>query len=612
MYYPKVLQGITIDSPSTRDIDDGIWVEKVGEGWILTVVIADVSKHIRKGSTLDQSALSRVTTRYFANGNDPMLPRGLSENRMSLLPEKNRGVLAARISLTPNFEAKLESLTIDRFKSLARVDYPTIPEVIKDKSRPEVTTLAAVGMGLLDKRRNTGALVVYDLVQGWVTTEEGFLKQMKDTRETIGYIMIQEAMILTNALVAEWCVQENVPVLFRNHTSRPATPDLAEVNQQIMAAINGPWQELDNFRKRLHMLLDRADYGPTLKGHFGLSLPAYLHFTSPIRRYADLVNHRQIRSFIEGKTYPYTQEELVSIAEHINGHEKTEREKEKTHFKGRAEARAERALERGQLSRLSDKEFERVLKVVTRSGEDAPEPLVGEFLDRLSVEKVPAICMAVVCFYAAGYSPETEDNPQPGWKKIRNGVLSLLQEKPELAVTLWTLAVTLVQAEALEFQEKRSGPPHLPVFTASAQSGLFVSGQAGARTSKLARQRAAVWLLFRYHGLPERAFLVTEPEPAEEPEKEPENTTLKVLSAGRDPIVALQEYCQKHKLIMPSYSYEQQGPSHIPTITCECSFNRRSGVGRATSKQEAKRRAAQDLIDKLLQETSFRYANGED
>lgn len=599
MYLPKVLSGITIDSPSTRDIDDGIWVERTQDGWLLTVVVADVSAHIRQGSSLDQEALRRVASRYFANGNEPMLPRGLSENRMSLLPGKSRGVLAAKISITDHFQTKLESLTVERFKSNGRVDYPTIPEVITDKTLPEITTLGAIATGLLDVRRDKGALVVYDLIQGWVTTEEGYLKQMKDTRETIGYIMIQEAMILTNSLIAEWCVKENVPVLFRNHTARPATPALTEMNQQIRSALNGPWQELDNFRKRLHMLLDRADYGPTLKGHFGLSLPAYLHFTSPIRRYADLVNHRQIRAKLLGKALPYSQQDLEGIAAHINGHEAAQREKKAESLKSKANARAERSLERGQLSRLDDKEFERVLKVALRSGEDLPEALVGEFLDRFSVDKVPLICMTAVCFHTPEFPTPTEDNPKPGWRKLRDTILSKLQEKPELGIQLWELAKTYAKEEPVEFQDKRQGPDHAPVFAAMARSGLFTTGWSGARTAKLARQRAAVWLLFRYHGLPEKGWLVTDPEPPEAPPP-PSKVSLREISSGKDPIMALMEYSQKLKLTPPEFIFDKQGPDHIPDITCKCSFNQRTGVGRATSKQEAKRQAAQDLIKQLL------------
>ncbi len=588
------LTGITIDAPETRDIDDGIWIERVETGWLLTVVIADVSAHLRPGGSIDAGAFARVASRYFKTGNRPMLPRGLSENKMSLLPEKKRRVIAVRISITDRFETKLESLSLEGFKSMGRIDYPNVPEVIEAKN-PEVTMLAAVALGLLDKRRSQGALVVYDLLDGWVTTEEGFLKQMKDVRETVGYIIIQEAMILTNSLIAEWCVKEDVPVLFRNHIARAATPPLAEISQQIQAAIKGPWQDMDLVRKRIHMLLDRADYGPVLKGHYGLSLPAYLHFTSPIRRYADLVNHRQIRAKLTGKPFEYTQEDLGVLAEHINQVERDERDGAREHFKAKAEDKAEKALEKGRLSRLSDKEFERVLKVGTRSNEDAPEALVEEFLARLQANTLQPICMTVACFFGP------ENPPQPGWKKIRDAVLQRLQEKPEEAVTLWTMAATIADQSPIEYTEQSSGPPHAPVFAAQARSGSFFTGWVGANTAKLARQRAAVALLFHYHNLPAPSFVVlSAPEPVA---KKP---FLGALAEGRDPIVALQEYVQKNKLTLPSYSFKQEGPSHTPTITCTCSFNGQTGVGSANNKQEAKRRAAKDLVDKLLQEPSGR------
>lgn len=587
------LKGITIDSSETRDIDDGIWIEKTETGWLLSVVIADVSAHLRIGGGIDEEAFAKVASRYFANGNRPMLPRGLSENRMSLLPERKRRVLAARISISESFETKLESLTTENFQSLGRVDYPTIPEIMSAIGNHEIKMLAVVAMGLMDKRRNQGALVVYDLMQGWVTTEEGFLKQMKDTRETIGYIIIQEAMILTNALIAEWCVREDIPVLYRNHTSRAAAPPMTEISQQIRSAINGPWQDMDLVRKRVHMLLDRADYGSTLKGHYGLSLPAYLHFTSPIRRYADLVNHRQIRAKLKGKPFPYSQENLETIATHINTVEQAERERTKEQFKAKAEGKAEKALERGRLTRLNDKEFERVLKVGIRAEGDAPESLVEEFIHRLSENQLQPIHMTVVCFFEPESRPEY---PREGWKAIRDAVLGLLQEKPELAVTLWTMATQLgVECGEVEYTEQRSGPPHAPVFAAQARSGLFFTGWVGGSTVKQARQRAAVALLFQYHSLPSPSFLVPS-----EPEPEAKTTYLADLAQGRDPIVALGEYAQKNRLTPPTYSFTMAGPSHTPTITGTCSFNRRTGVGVASSKQEAKRLAAKNLVEEFV------------
>ena len=593
------LSGITIDSQSTQDIDDGLWVETSPTGWILTVVIADVSAHIRKGSPLDQEALRRSTTRYFARGNIPMLPRGLSENRLSLLPEKKRRVLAAKIAISSSdFSSKLESLNLEGFQSMKRVDYPDIHGQIGPNGHPELNWFAGIALGLLDKRRSEGALVVYDLLQGWITTEEGFLKQLKDVRETIGQVIVQEMMILANSLIAEWCVKENIPVLFRNHTARAAAPPMTEINEQIMMALRGPWQDMDLVRKRVHMLLDRADYGPSLKGHYGLSLPAYLHFTSPIRRYADLVNHRQIRAKLTGKPFPHSVEELAAIAQHINEVEQEERDKTKDHFKDKAEDKAEKALERGRLSRLNDKEFERVLKVEYRAGNDARESLVEEFLARLAENRVPPICLTIVCFHPPESPPD--EAPLPGRKHIRDAVLAMLQEKPELGVTLWTLAVAYAKEEPLEYQEKRSGPAHLPVFQASARSGLFTSGWAEARTSKLARQRAAVWLLFRYHSLPERSWLMTNPEPESGAKKPP--PYLKDLSEGRDPTMALMEYAAKNKLSSPNYDFKQEGTPHIPTITCTCSFNRRTGVGTASNKKDAKRLASQNLIAVFVKE----------
>jgi ribonuclease R len=602
------LTGITIDAPETRDIDDGIWVELTqvenGEpvGWTLTVAIADVSAGVLVGSGVDQRAREQVASRYFATGNKPMLPRALAEKDFSLLPNETRKVILARIKIDKDGSApKLDKIEPGEFHSLGRVNYDQVPGVLaakdsNDETSTAIRTLASLAESLLNFRRDRGAFVLYDLNNGWVTSEEGYLKQLKDTRETIGYIIVQEAMILTNALVAEWCVKEDVPVLFRNHTARLAAPDRQDLVQQLKEATQGPWQGLDTVRQRIHMLLDRAEYGATLKGHFGLNVPAYLHFTSPIRRYADLVNHRQIKAKIQGEESPYTKEDLVVLAQHINEAEQAERESASEHFKGRAEDKAERALERGKLFRMNDKEFERALKVEIRSGSDARESLQEEFLTRLSEARLPHICMTVALFFGPENPP---DVPQPGWKKIREAVLAHLVKKPEDAVTLWTMAMTIAEEDAPEYTEQRSGPPHATVFKAQARSGIFFTGWVTAKTAKLARQRASVALLHKLLNFPSPVFEEVTTETAKAPEQP---AYLMTLTEGRDPIVGLQEYAQRNKLTLPTYSFKQEGPSHIPTITCTCCFNRRTGVGSASNKQEAKRRATKAIVDEFMKE----------
>lgn len=644
--------GITIDADSTRDIDDGIWIETTDDGWLVTVAIADVASSVHLGSSFDTSAREAVASKYFPTGNKPMLPRKLSEGDLSLHPGETRKVVLTKIRIPKAQLPKLELLELGEFKSIGRLSYDQIPEVLSPKARvacnhsmqswskkdgqmfcgdceapitqdpetgfwyahktgPErlvddeilsaVRTISSVSDGLLSQRRDRGALVIYDVNDGWVTTEEGYLKQLKDTRETIGYIIVQEMMILTNALVAEWCVQQELPVLYRNHTARLAAPEREELVQQLREATTGPWQTLDATRQRIRMLLDRADYGAVLKGHYGLNLPAYLHFTSPIRRYADLVNHRQIRARLLGETVPYSPREIEELAQHINSAETAERTSTSAYFKTRAETKAEKSLERGQLRKMTDKEFERALKVETRLGQDARETLQEVFLSRLGADVLPTICMAVVTFF-----PDRE-NAQPGWRRMQEALLAYTVEHPEVAVAIWTMGLDIASGHnvsPIEWLESRSGPPHASIFEAKGVTeglnfGPFYSGITKATTAKQARQWATVRILAEYLGLPKPEFGMNLPTVEQD---QPTKSPLVDLASGRDPIVALQEYAQKHKLTLPVYAYKVAGLSHLPNITCTCSFSGRTGVGEAASKKEAKRLAAGAVVQRFLEE----------
>ena len=113
------------------------------------------------------------------------------------------------------------------------------------------------------------------------------------------HLLIQEFMILANRAVAQWLADQDIPALYRNHTARAISPDRETMNQTLMTLGSGA-----AIRKRLTSWLNRAEYGPALVGHFALNLPAYCHFTSPIRRLADLINHRIVKALLKQQDSP--------------------------------------------------------------------------------------------------------------------------------------------------------------------------------------------------------------------------------------------------------------------------------------------------------------------
>lgn len=234
---------VTIDNQRTRDMDDAIFVHESAEGWTVRVAISDVSQVVTPGSVLDFQARNLGATQYFATGNSPMLPHRLSEDELSLRPFKNRKALVVEILLSPELEILSTRITLEKVMSLAKLNYSEIHEIVDNSEHPHsqlIQVALKLSKGLLTKRRAQGALVFYDLNTGWVTTEDGSLKQLKNRLDTVGYILIQELMILTNVAVALYAVEKDIPMLFRNHEAKIAAPSHEVLLQQISDAVRTP------------------------------------------------------------------------------------------------------------------------------------------------------------------------------------------------------------------------------------------------------------------------------------------------------------------------------------------------------------------------------------
>jgi len=581
------LPGLTIDDKTTRDIDDAVAVERLEDGWRVRVSIADVSRRIKLDSELDKKAMGRVATRYYGTGNSPMFPRFLAERDLSLWPGEKRGVMVIDLNLGTDFETRKVDIYESVFRSQAKLTYEEVPAIIADPKHSYhqlLSSLKILALGLLAKRRKKGAMVMYDLNNGWVTTEDGFLKKLENKDAVIGYIIIQEMMILANAEVAKYSADHHVALLYRNHQAKDAGPELEALAKTIQEGFDHPIEGLDELRKSTHQLLEKANYSSSLKGHFGLSLPAYAHFTSPIRRYADLVNHRQIKAALRhDKMLPYTVDQIQQIADHINAMTLQEQQSRSEFEKQKAEQRAVRAIDARRLHGLKAKDFERAVKVEARSGEDASDAFIEGYVRRVQDGTLPILCMTVVF----GEAPES-----PGWNQVKSWTIARLWKRPEEAVSVLSQGVQVVGWPAVEYDVSEAGPPHERVFTAVARMGEN-QAQALAKTSKEAKQRASVKLLAKLAGVEEPIF--DEPKfeaPAPVPPPPP-------VSTSENAVGVLQQFCQKRGLDSPGYTFQQTGPSHMPVITCTCKFQNVERTAVATSKKDAKQKAAQAVLAAL-------------
>ena len=317
----------TIDPEDARDHDDALSVRAAGEGhWEVGIHIADVSHYVPADSSVDHEALQRGTSVYLPGGVVPMLPERLSADLCSLVPDQDRLVLSVIVEL--DLRGMLHACRFEEavIRSRHRLHYGEVQESLEGKaSLPEepeqaVHTLMRLARGLRARRRTAGALdLEVPEVKVWVD-EQGRPMRIERRPHLESHELIEEFMLLANRCVGAEGARRSSGLLYRVHDP-PGAPKLADLDRTLRAlglpslghgaeparALQALLRTaLDPPRKRLlHRMvlrsLARARYQGKDTGHFGLAAREYCHFTSPIRRYPDLHNHRRVREWIRGR-----------------------------------------------------------------------------------------------------------------------------------------------------------------------------------------------------------------------------------------------------------------------------------------------------------------------
>ena len=398
-----VIEGYTIDGPTSKDLDDGLNMYKKGDNYILEISIADITSVIKLYSELFRIAYDRIETRYLSDYNIPMLPAILSENRLSLLPGDLRPAITFYMEISSDGDVVNLEIKETAFKNIRRLSYQAFDIIARtdkdDKDHQLFAEMINMAEYLIDRRRSKGALAIYDLKKGIYTNEEGMILPLKKGRSHYGNLVIQEFSILTNKSVAWFFAKEDIPILFRNHTIKHSAPNRKEILEQINTSIMHP-QHLNALRRRSQLWFNRADYGPVVRGHFGLNEPVYTHVTSPIRRLADLINHYVIKSYIHNTDSPLKFEQLESMAKDINikkniiRDEKVEYEKEKIE---KTSLQILTAFSEEEIEFLKDNEFTNVLRVALKN--DIISDKLSSVLDnRFKTNKIDPTMLYVILF----------------------------------------------------------------------------------------------------------------------------------------------------------------------------------------------------------------------
>lgn len=309
---------ITIDDDSTKDVDDALAAEVEEDGSIrLWVHIADVAEHVPEDSPIDRAAFDVPTSVYLPQGVRHMLPDALASNLLSLLPGVERDTLCAEIRLDADGEVRGVDLYEARIISRQRLSYTTVARIIDGRHvdlDPEVLGLvrvlrtAATRLGLLRAARGGLDSMRVDQQAGHESASESAAHQL-----------IERLMVAANESVAEWLSDRGMPALWRVHDpiQEDQVPELERVAAGfgVVAALGSPVSAralactvaqvpsgngAAAFWDALLGVLGRARYSTVPGGHFGLGSTGYLHFTSPLRRYPDLLVHRIVKGYLSG------------------------------------------------------------------------------------------------------------------------------------------------------------------------------------------------------------------------------------------------------------------------------------------------------------------------
>ncbi len=340
---------VTIDGETAKDFDDAVYCETLpkggkSKGYRLWVAIADVSHYVKPGEALDQEAYERGNSVYFPRRVIPMLPEELSNELCSLRPEVDRLVMVCEMEVSAGGVVKHYEFYPGVIHSHARLTYTRVAAAIEgreadppvpDAVMPNIENLYAVFKALLGARQKRGAIDFDSFETRMIFDEHGKIERIVRVERNDAHRLIEECMLAANVCASDYLEKNEQPTLYRVHEGpspeklealrtmlkdfaltlgggdEPQAKDYAELLKRIKDKPYAGMLQMVMLRS-----LSQAVYTPENVGHFGLAYDAYAHFTSPIRRYPDLLVHRGIKAVLAGKRYEAG--DLEAVGQHCS------------------------------------------------------------------------------------------------------------------------------------------------------------------------------------------------------------------------------------------------------------------------------------------------------
>ena len=323
---------VTIDGETARDFDDAVYCELQGKGFRLIVAIADVSHYVKTKDALDLEAYERGNSVYFPRRVIPMLPEELSNGLCSLNPDVDRLCMVCDMAVTQKGEIKQYRFYPAVMHSQARLTYTKVAAMLYDNDAatlaehgavlPHLQNLDKVFHALLAARQVRGAIDFDSTETQMIFNDQGKIEKIVPVTRNDAHRLIEECMLAANVCAANFLIEHQQPTLFRVHEG--PTPEklenLRDFLRQVGLDLGGGDKPVPGDYAKLKARIDprpdaallqtvllrsmqQAQYSPDNVGHFGLAYDAYTHFTSPIRRYPDLLVHRSIKAQLTAKPY---------------------------------------------------------------------------------------------------------------------------------------------------------------------------------------------------------------------------------------------------------------------------------------------------------------------
>ncbi|MGD2139679.1 MAG: ribonuclease R, partial [Burkholderiales bacterium] len=323
---------VTIDDETARDFDDAVYCEPLGAGYRLWVAIADVSHYVKPGDALDGEARLRGNSVYFPRRVIPMLPEALSNQLCSLNPQVDRLCMVCEMDIGARGKLSRYRFYPAVMHSAARLTYNAVAEVLEHPRGKTAQSLRALTPHLLNlnklyevlaKARKRRGAIEFETIQTRMHFDErGKIERITPMVRNVAHRIIEECMLCANVSASNFLQEHSHPVLYRIHEG-PTEEKLLALRQFLgefgLQLSGGDDPQANDYARLLERIRDRPDaqllqtvmlrslkqavYSPEKEGHFGLAYESYTHFTSPIRRYPDLLIHRSIKAVLASRQY---------------------------------------------------------------------------------------------------------------------------------------------------------------------------------------------------------------------------------------------------------------------------------------------------------------------